>query len=576
MEENTPSAAPAGGPEKGPADPRTGVLASALTPVAPARPIATSATHHDGGDTPLATSRGTAGHGGQSVPKALLLALVERWRQGPTLAQKRLEVAKEKAKALQVKENRTTQATSQSISKNERRADGKTESRSLGENKNHRQSQSKSDGKNHRDNRSAATSSRQDRNDHKNERRHNGTDTRKNERRHDGKHDRKDHTGRDHKGSDTRTDARKDERRHDGKGDHKDHRTEDRKGPRSGDHGHGSGHGGSGHGSGHGSGGGSHEKERRGGLLGLFRKNHADATGKTGKGRGDGHDTTPNRAADWDKPPAPEQRTQAKDPGAAKDPGKETAKTPKNAAKETPKDAPKTPTRDLPTRPTREAGYRDGYRAGRLLEHVKAYRDGTRDGYIDATTQGAHEKQALDAARARRQQTRTQEKPVTTPTAPAAPAPADVTPIEVTGVDADGVTLGAGADKPYLTRGEVRTMKAFEQRLTARAKRLAQIADRTKGLAAHAEDQAKKATGLADAARQVKGGQSLLPHLDKLAETARTQAAKADDLHTLTLRAAEHARLVIANVRRRDGAIYQAVIDSPETQPADMHFYQGN
>lgn len=152
----------------------------------------------------------------------------------------------------------------------------------------------------------------------------------------------------------------------------------------------------------------------------------------------------------------------------------------------------------------------------------------------------------------------------------------EVKPIEVTSVDAKGVTLGAGASKPYLTRGEVRSMKQFERRLTARAVQMSAVAERTKGLQAHAQAQATRARQLAEKTRGVKGGRTLLPVLDRLADQAERQASLAEGIHLRATRAADLARAVLADVKKRDGLIYQAVVDSPETQPAEMAFYKGN
>jgi len=554
---NTAGTTPAAAPQTG----QTGLLASALTPVAPARPIATSAAHH-GSTAPLATSADTTGRaGGESIPRALLLALVERWRARPALAQKKLEVEKEKARGLQVKENRSTQATTQSISKNERRSDGRTEARSLGEHKNHRQDQHKSDGRNHRDTRSAGTTSRQDRNDHKNERRHDG----------------KNHHTRDHKGSDTGEHRRRSDRKEDRKdhrqADTKSHRGHDRKEP------------GRGNATDHRTGDRSDHRKtdtRAGGQDGRTPNWHPSrgVLGGLFKRKGDHGKTSAQAVRDTvSNGPAHTGRHGPGDqPDRSKKPDPKSPKEPHRTSGPDRKDQPR-------TKPAREAGYRDGHRAGVVVQHAKAYRDGVRDGWTDAAAQGAREKQALDTARARRQKALTtqqkqkqkQEQPVPPTTQAAAPATTDTAqPIQVTGVDKDGVTLGAGADRPYLTRGEVRTMKQFERRLAARAAQLATAAERTRGLKAHADAQAQRAQTLADLTRRVKGGASLLPVLDRLAEAAQQQAAKAGEIHTRALRAAEKAKAVAANVQRRDGLIYQAVMDSPETEPAELDFYKGN
>lgn len=588
MEETPPATTPATTPE-----PRRGALASALTPITPARPIATSTSHHPS-ETPIATSDGqtatTNRQNGDSIPRALLMALAERWRQGPSLAQKRLDVEREKAKGLQVKENRTTQATTQAIDKNE--------TRRLGETKTNRQDQNqrKADGKNHtnRDNRSNDNSTRQDRTDQKNETRRHG-ETKKNNQ-DQRKTDSKDHKARDHKGNDTsetrnRRDSKNDAKNHRGddhkttrqarhdrkddtKNDRRDHRDNRPPGSttqqdRSDDHkttkqGHAT-------------------KPHRDGdtrgsrsVLNLLKKKDPNHAAKADKHTNTEPPTkTTSTKTDKDTTPGTDKTTsQEKTPTLSKTPHAETPTPDEKPDTKKPTSTTSTPTASTPTtdprtRPAREAGYRDGHRAGRITEHAKAYRDGVRDGYTDAAKQGAQEKKILDDARNRQHPPAAQENPV-----PPNPATTPATPIEVTNVTADGVHLGAGADRLYMTRGEVRNLKSYERRLTARSLQLDKIAERARGLHEHANAQAAKALNLLEATRAVDGGESLLPSLQRLAEHANAQAGKADQIHTRAVRGAEEARLVLANVKRRDGAIYQAVLDSPETRPAEVAFYK--
>lgn len=249
------------------------------------------------------------------------------------------------------------------------------------------------------------------------------------------------------------------------------------------------------------------------------------------------------------------------------------------------------------TKPSREAGYRDGHRASKAAAHVKAWRDGTRDGRTHAREQYETERDQLDKARAERRRQRDEptrpiasSKPNPSPQddrGPVRPSPASKTapqpphgkeapavPIQVTAIDKDGVTLGNGSDRTRLTRGEVRTMKQLERHLEGRARHMTGVAERTKGLAVHAASQAQRCTALLEQARQVDGGASLLPTLERLAENAQAQAAKADEISRQAMRSAEAAAVVLANVKVRDGAIYQAVVDSPETRPAEMAFYK--
>lgn len=51
------------------------------------------------------------------------------------------------------------------------------------------------------------------------------------------------------------------------------------------------------------------------------------------------------------------------------------------------------------TRPSREAGFRDGIRAAAVVGHVKAYRDGTLDGWVHRTSKDTDDKHRMDKAR---------------------------------------------------------------------------------------------------------------------------------------------------------------------------------
>jgi hypothetical protein len=239
------------------------------------------------------------------------------------------------------------------------------------------------------------------------------------------------------------------------------------------------------------------------------------------------------------------------------------AKTPDPAA---------TPGKPFTTRESREAGYRDGTRAARTVAHAKAYKDGVKDGYHDTTDAALREKARLDAAHAARKTARDKEPPVTTATSTDYHQPQ---PIPVQQVTSSHVILGPGAGKDSLTRGEVRCLKDFERRLNDRADAMTHVADATKNIKAHAEQQAKQATQLLEQAKGVKGGEKLIASLTKTADAATAQAALADEIHKQALRAAENCRTVLANAQTRYGGIYQAVVDSDTTSPAEMAFYKG-
>lgn len=224
------------------------------------------------------------------------------------------------------------------------------------------------------------------------------------------------------------------------------------------------------------------------------------------------------------------------------------------------------------TRESRETGYRDGTRAAKVAAHTKAYRDGVKDGWTDTTTAADREKTRLDQAHQARIKARDEEKPVT-----GTQSSADYhepQPIGVKEVTATHVVLGDGAAKDSVTRGEVRTLKSFERRLTAKSDSMTKVAEMTKGMQAHAEEQAKKATKLLEDAKAVKGGEKLAGTLARMEEAARIQADKAKEIHKRAVRAAEACAVVLANVETRYDGMYKAVVDSDETAPAELHFYK--
>lgn len=226
----------------------------------------------------------------------------------------------------------------------------------------------------------------------------------------------------------------------------------------------------------------------------------------------------------------------------------------------------------ITTQTARETGYRDGTRAARVTAHVKAYRDGVKDGWTDTTEAAQREKARLDAAHQQRKQDRAEDKPMA-PTATQQQAQ----PIGVRSVTETHVYLDEGASRYALGRGEVRSLKKFELRLEEKAAALAKIAENTKALKAHADAQAAKATRLLEQAKAVKPGDKVIAALAKLADTAKTQATNADEIHQRAVRAADACKAVLANVQTRYGGIYKAVADSGLATPAEGRFYrEGN
>lgn len=236
------------------------------------------------------------------------------------------------------------------------------------------------------------------------------------------------------------------------------------------------------------------------------------------------------------------------------------------------------------TRPSRETGYRDGTRVAKTVAHVKAYRDGVQDGYADTAQAADREKARLDKAHQQRKHSlekkREKDVPVTGQASSADHHPTPQTaneaqPIAVHGIRGEDIFLGAGAERPSITRGEVRSLKHYERRMDAKADAMTKISDITKSFKARADEQAKKATQLLEAARSVKGGEKLIAALTKAQEAAQVQSGRAEEVARRAARGHEGVRAVLSNVETRYGPMYQAVIDSDETLPAELAFHRG-
>ncbi len=299
------------------------------------------------------------------------------------------------------------------------------------------------------------------------------------------------------------------------------------------------------------------------------------------------------------KTPGPDRETTA----TAKDPKGQDPKHGKDTAKDTAKDRETTkdgnadkdgkttsaqapvPRPRVDTRTSREAGYRDGTRVGKVVAHTQAYRHGYRDGRTDTAQAAAADKTRLDQAHTARKEARTQpeDKPVTQPASstdyqPTIPPKPDhkpgPQPVPVTSIDATHVHLGDTAARPSISRGEVRTLRRFQQRLADKNDRMTQIAEATRTLEHHAQEQTKQITTLLEQARGVKGGEKLVASLTKLADAAEVQATKAAEIHKRAVRSQEACKTLTANTETRYGGIYKAVVDSPETSPAEMNYYR--
>lgn len=264
-------------------------------------------------------------------------------------------------------------------------------------------------------------------------------------------------------------------------------------------------------------------------------------------------------------------------------------KTTKNTGPTTKTPTPETGGKKLNTRESRETGYRDGTRAATATAHVRAYRDGVRDGWTDRTEAATRQKTALDKAHQTRKQElgkqreKDQTVPETRTSADFHPAPQNTetagpatgpTPVPVQSVDQTGIHLGAGASRAVISHGEVRNLKKFERLLRAKSDSMTRVAEATKVLKQHADEQVRQITALTEQARGVKGGDALLTALAKTQDAAAGQASKAEEIHKRAMRAAEACKVLLANVEARYGGIYKAVIDSGLIAPADMHYYE--
>lgn len=230
-----------------------------------------------------------------------------------------------------------------------------------------------------------------------------------------------------------------------------------------------------------------------------------------------------------------------------------------------------------PLEKTRETGHGDGSAVRRAVDHVKAYVDGARDGWGDERDKNAKEHDRLDKAHAEHKaklQGTTKGQTAQDDNEPMEdPFMRQATPIQAQGIDASTITLGDGFVKPSVTRGELRTFKQYEGRLESRIDALSKIAEATKTLSVQAREQAKDCQTLAEGAKGYKGGEKLVGELQKLADQAKAQADEADEVHKRAARSHDFAKGVLSNIQTRYAPLYQAVVDSDETKPAELRFY---
>ncbi|MFB8406130.1 hypothetical protein [Streptomyces sp. NPDC055912] len=243
-----------------------------------------------------------------------------------------------------------------------------------------------------------------------------------------------------------------------------------------------------------------------------------------------------------------------------------------------------------PLQRSREVGHGDGSAVRNAVDHVKAYAKGAQDGYRDKKEENGKEHARLDEAhadhKAKKDDPKKDDPKGTTVTGPngqtlviAPPdegddgVSTDVKPLLVKQIDANTLTLGTDGARGSISRKELRNFKQYERKLEAKETHLIKVADACKSLEAAAEDEAKDCQDLADQAKAVAGGEKLAAKLTKLADAAKAQATEAAELHKRAKRAAEMCKVVLTNIGTRYAPLYKAVVDSDETKPAELRFY---
>lgn len=234
-----------------------------------------------------------------------------------------------------------------------------------------------------------------------------------------------------------------------------------------------------------------------------------------------------------------------------------------------------------PLEKSREIGHGDGSAVRNVIDHVKAYKDGARDGYHDKRDENAKDHTRLDKAHTDHK-TKDKDDDATKTGRPQAGivtekeddgVTTDVKPLTVTTIDANTLTLGTDGARASVGRRELRNFKQYERKLEVKETVLQQIAEACTQLEKQAENEAKECQDLAEQAKGVAGGEKVVAQLNKLAEAAKNQAAEAAELTKRARRAAEMCKVVLTNIQTRYAPLYKAVVDSDETKPAELRFY---
>lgn len=248
-----------------------------------------------------------------------------------------------------------------------------------------------------------------------------------------------------------------------------------------------------------------------------------------------------------------------------------------------------------PLQRSRETGHGDGSAVRNAVDHVKAYAKGAKDGYEDKKEENGKEHARLDRAhgdhKAKQQPKKKPKKgkmkqrgvTVTGPSGQkfviAPPGKGDdgvstdVKPLQVKKIDPNTLSLGTAGAATQISRKELRNFKQYERKLEAKETRLIRVAEACRQLETAAQDEAKDCQQLAEQAKSVQGGQKLAGKLTQLADQAKVQATEAGELAKRAKRAAEMCKVVLTNIGTRYAPLYKAVVDSDETKPAELRFY---
>lgn len=260
-----------------------------------------------------------------------------------------------------------------------------------------------------------------------------------------------------------------------------------------------------------------------------------------------------------------------------------------------------------PLQRSRDTGHGDGSAVRNAVDHVVAYGRGAVDGWEDTKDANAKEHDRLDKARQRNKDKakddaektgdqgkqpdtgKPKDDKTTSRDITAADGSGrtvvivaeegddgvstDIKPLMVKDIDARTLTLGTDGAKGSISRKELRNFKQYEGKLTDKETYLHKIAEACRQLEKEAENEAKDCQELAEQAKSVEGGESVVTELNKLAEAAKNQAVEAGQLAAQAQRAAEYCKVVLTNIGDRYAPLYQAVVDSPEIKPAEMRFY---